>query len=386
MDTAEQGLSVDVLKPGALSAGERGAWRAFLAASDRLASPYFRPEYAQAADGVAPGAAVAVAHRAGRIAAFLPFQKRGSVAQPLAAPLSDYHGLIRAPGETVSLEAVVRLLGVCSYRFSGLVTEAPPSGGRCIAHAPVAADVSGGWDAYLAARPGARKFFKDKERALRAAERDLGPLEFRFEDAAPGALDFVVAHKREQYRRTARHDIFACGWTKALLRRLWEERTAEFGGRLATLRADGRLIAAQYDLQAGGVRHVWFTAYDAGLASYGPGALLMVQAMKAAAADPALSVMDFGREGEGFKRYFASPAGVVYEGSVEAEAWRRVSVRAGATLGAVPALMPLVAVGERMRRRFAIIEACETTAAGRLGGAADAFRHASRRGPALAGS
>jgi hypothetical protein len=47
--------------------------------------------------------------------------------------------------------------------------------------------------------------------------------------------------------------------------------------------------------------------------------------------------------------------------------------------------MPLVAVGERMRRRFAIIEACETTAAGRLGGAADAFRYASRRGPALAG-
>ena len=385
MNTAERGLSVDVLKPGALSREERAAWRSFAAASPRFASPYFRPEYAAAADGVAPGAAVAVVHRAGRIVGFLPCQKRGSVGQALTAPVSDYHGLINAPGEAVPLDAVVRLLGVSSFRFSGLVADQLPSGGRCIAHAPAVADVSRGWSAYLADRPGAKKFFKDKERALRTAERELGRLEFRFEDAAPGALDFVVAHKRDQYRRTARHDIFACGWTKALLRRLWEERTAEFGGRLATLRADGRLIAAQYDLRAGGVRHVWFTAYDAGLAHYGPGALLMVQAMKAAAADPSLSFMDFGREGEGFKRYFATPTGAVYEGSVEAEAWRRASVKAGAALNAVSALRPLVTVGERMRRRFAIIEACETTAAGRLGGAADAFRYASRRGPALAG-
>lgn len=381
MDTR---LSVDVLTPRALSASERAAWRAFTAASPSLRSPYFRLDYALAADGVVPGARVAVIQRGGEVVGFLPFQKRGTTIQPLSAPLCDYHGLIAAPGEVIDLAEVLRLCGAASYRFNGLVAAQPPQGGRCFAHAALRADVSAGLDAWLSGRPASRKFFKDKERARRAAERDLGELEFRFEDDTPGLLDFIIGSKREQYRRTARHDIFACGWTEAFLRRLWDERTPEFGGRVSTLRAGGTLIAAEFGLRAGPVRHIWFPTYDSAFAHWGPGTLLMISTMKACATDPTVDEVDFGREGEGYKRYYADPVGAVYEGTLDVEAWRQVSSRAAdATLAAAPGLKRLGEIRERLRRRFEIITACETDPAAWMGGAVDAFTHAARRGPAV---
>ena len=378
------GLSVDVLSPGALTTSERDLWRSFTAASPAYRSPFFSLDFALAADGVAPGASVAVVHQSGTVAGFLPFQRRGRAVQPLAAPLSDYHGVIARPGVQVDLAEVVRLTGADTYRFSGLVGAEPPSAGRCFAHAALRANISVGLEAWLAARPHTRKFFKDKERARRAAERDLGPLEFRLEDDAD-LLAFVIGSKRHQFRRTGRHDVFACGWTRELLRRLWDERTPGFGGRMTTLRAGGRLLAAEFGLRAGPVRHIWFPTYDSDLAKWGPGTLLMIAMLKAAAEDPTLAEIDFGREGEAYKRYYADPVEMVYEGALETGALRKLSSRAAdAALASAPALAKVAEVRERMRRRFEIITACETRPAAWLGGAADAFMNASRRGPALA--
>jgi CelD/BcsL family acetyltransferase involved in cellulose biosynthesis len=78
----ETKLSVDLLKPSALSRSERATWQAMQAASPALRSPYFRLEYALAATASRPAPRVAVIHRGGRVEGFLPFQKRGDVAQP----------------------------------------------------------------------------------------------------------------------------------------------------------------------------------------------------------------------------------------------------------------------------------------------------------------
>ena len=377
-------LSVDVLRAGALTRSERDAWRAFTAASPSFRSPFFSLDFALVADEIAPEAGVAVIHRAGEIAGFLPFQKRGGIVQPLAAPLCDYHGVIAAPGERIDLAEVIRLTGAGAYRFNGLVGPHAPEGGRAFAHASLRADVSAGLEAWLDARPQTRKFFKDKERARRAAERDLGPLEFRMEDDTPGLLPFVIAHKRDQYRRTARHDVFGCGWTGELLRRLWDQRTPEFGGRISTLRAGGRLIAAEYGLRAGPVRNIWFTVYDPDLSRWGPGTLLMINMLKGAANDETLNELDFGREGDAYKRYYADPGETVFEGTVAVDAWRKVSTQAADATLAAPPFKRVAEVRERMRRRFDIITACETNSSAWLGGAADALIHAARRGPALA--
>lgn len=363
-------LQVELLAPSALGAPELTAWRAFRAAAPHLAGPYFAPEYALAADGVAPGASVAVLHHGGAVAGFLPLQQRGGLIRPLGAPLSDYHGVIAAPDAAIDLADVARALKT-PIRFSGLVASQAPT--RAVRHSTVKADVSRGWDAYLAARPHAKSFFKGKRRAVRALERDCGPMTFRFQDDSPGLFEFVLAHKRAQFRRTGRHDIFACGWTEAFLRRLWETRTDTFGGRFVGLYAGDRRVAAEYLLAEGPVRHLWFPVYDPDYARYGVGALKTVETLRAAAADPDVATVDFGRAGEPYKLSFGDEADSVYEGEI-APAPPPLTARA-----AEVALRPLGETRERLRRRLEVIGACETTTVGLLAGAFAAFNHATSR-------
>lgn len=371
-------LNVDVLAPGELGASELSAWRRFREGSPRLASPYFAPEYALAADGVVPGAAVAVLHRNGAIEGFLPFQKRGAVIQPLAAPLTDYHGVIAAPDADIDLVPVVRALGGSSFVFNGLQTGALPAGGRAFVHACMIADVGSGLEAYLQDRPKTRRFFKDKQRRKRALQAEAGELEFVFEDEQP-AFDFVIHQKQLQYARTGLHDIFACGWTERFLRRLWEVRTPGFGGRFTTLRAGGRLVSAEYGLRDGGMHHLWFPAYDPEFARFGPGTTTTIETILAAAADPAVRTVDFGPGENSYKPIYAAPTGVVFEGSVHADPLTQASARVADVALAAPVLRTLGEARDRLRRRFAIISACETTTAGWVGGAVTAFRHAARR-------
>jgi CelD/BcsL family acetyltransferase involved in cellulose biosynthesis len=382
MDTQlRTGLSVEVLSPGALRPAERDAWRAIVAASPELRSPFFRLEFALAADGVVPGASVAVIYTDGRLVGFLPFQRRQGMVQPLGAPLCDYNGLIAWPEAELDYPAVLRLIGARAYSFTGLISQ-PPASANCQAATVMRADVDEGLDAMLADHPSARKFFKEKARAWRVAERDLGPLTFQLDDADPDLPDFIVSRKRDQYRRTARHDIFGCRWTEELLRRLWDARTPDFGAQISTLRADGRLIAAELGLRAGGVRHIWFPTYDPDFARWGPGILLMIELTKAAAADPTLCELDYGCDGEGYKRHFAKPAGTVHHGRL---AERRLPALAGGgAFAAAPVFQQVAKARARVQRRLDIITACETKPAAWIGGAMDAIITAGRRGPALA--
>ena len=142
----------------------RDLWSAFRAADPAFHSPYFDLRYVLAAGEAAPEAQVAVIRRRGEIVGFLPFQRRGRLIQPIAAPLTDYHGLLSAPGVAVDLAAVVALLGARRFRFSGLVGDAVV-GARLSSRPAMVADLSDGFEAYAARRPA--DFFKDKRRRAR---------------------------------------------------------------------------------------------------------------------------------------------------------------------------------------------------------------------------
>ena len=374
-------VSVEVLRPGQLGPGERAAWAAWVAADPRLASPYFRLEFSLAADGVIPGARVAVIRQGGALVGFLPFQRRGAAAQPLGAPMNDYHGLIAAPGVSLELEPVLHAAGVNAFRFNGLLPEDAPAGARSFAQTAFTADVSAGYDAYLAARPRSKKFFKERCRFAKALARDHGPFGFVAEDDDdPAAFDFLIAHKREQYRRTGMHDIFACGWTEDFLIRLWRMRTRDFGGRLSTLRLeDGTILAALFGLRGGDRVHLWFAAYDPAFSRYGPGTLLFVEAVRDSAADPTIRTLDFGAGEEGdYKRHYADPSTTILEGELLLHPLGRSSARAlDAGLSVAP--RPLGVLRERLRRRGDVITACETTLGGQLRGAVRALGAVGRR-------
>ncbi|MFN3515482.1 MAG: GNAT family N-acetyltransferase [Phenylobacterium sp.] len=372
-------LKVVTLKPAELDAQARALWARFRDADPTLASPYFDLRYVLAAGEAAPDVEVATIRRGGEIVGFLPFQRRGSRIQPVAAPLTDYHGLIAAPGTRIDLTAVIAGLGARRFRFCGLVGG---EGSRMSAQPlqAMVADLSEGFEAYLTRRPAS--FQKDKRRRARRLAEDHGPLAFSLSDRDDEALDYVLRLKREQLRRSGQHDVFASPWTLGFLRRLGESRDPDFGLRIAALRAGGRLVAAEVGLRSGPTHHLWFPVYDPDFARYSPGALMTLETMRAAAAD-GVRLVDFGPMGEPYKRDFAEPGLCVLEGDVTAgglvAAARTV---ADLALASAPAARrALSEVGRRLDRRWDRIAGCEPALEGRLGAASRMLGQLARRRP-----
>ena len=362
-------LKVDIAAIETLGDAEWTTWRAMLAANPALASPYFRPEFARVAGRVCPGAAVAVFSRGGETVGFFPHQRRGGAMQPLAAPMNDYHGIIAFPGEAPSLEAAAEGLGAARLNLTAWV--GPTGLGEDRRTVQVELDESGydGW--YAERRTSFGKFFKDKERARRSMEAELGPLRVEHGLRDPALLDWLIDLKRDQYRRTGRHDIFACGWTADLLHALLKEEGEGLGASLAALWAGDRLTAVEYALHAGDQYHFWFPGYEPSLARCSPGILLSLDTMRLASAH-GYRTFDFGFEGEHYKKYFCNGFRVVREALV-------LKPGLGATMSqaAVGALnLAGSGRGEQLRtsvrRRWAAIEACETTPGARMKGAMQA--------------
>ncbi|NGM52467.1 GNAT family N-acetyltransferase [Caulobacter sp. 602-2] len=366
----DTGLQARVIEVADLNAAERARWAALRAAEPMLAGPYFDLRYAEAAAACAPGSRVAVLEQGGRVVGFLPFQRRGSSIQPLGAPMSDFHGLVAEPG--VSLPAVLALLGAERMRVSGLVSPEPLP--ELSVRYAMAADLSGGFEAYQATRSAA--FLKDKRRRARALERDHGQMVFTFERPALDLLAWLVAQKRAQIRRTHQHDIFACGWTIDLLNRLAESDAPDFGLRLAVLRAGGTIVAAELGLTAGDRHHLWFPIYDPAFSRYSPGALMTLETLRAAA-ERGVARVDFGPSEEAYKEDFAVPMEPVLEGAVAMRPSLMTHLRGA------PGADRIDEVGRRLARRLDRIAACEPGLIGQVKGGASFVTGLGRRHPAV---
>ena len=362
-------LKVDIVGIDALGEAEWSTWRAMLAANPALASPYFRPEFARVAGRISPDAAVAVFSRAGETVGFFPHQQRGGAMLPLAAPTNDYHGLIAFPEAVPSLDQAAGALGARRLNLTAWV--GPTALGEDRRTVQVELDEAGydGWYAERRATHG--KFFKDKERARRSMEAELGPVRVERGLRDPVLLDWLIDLKRDQYRRTGRHDIFACGWTTDLLHALLEEEGDGFGASMAALWAGDRLTSVEYSLHAGDQYHFWFPGYEPSLARCSPGILLSLDTMRLEAGR-GYRTFDFGFEGEHYKKYFCNGFKVVREAVV-----LKPGLGASLSEAAVGALnLAGAGRGERLRtsvrRRWAAIEACETTPTARMKGAMQA--------------
>ncbi|NQE61845.1 GNAT family N-acetyltransferase [Caulobacter sp. RHG1] len=361
-----EGVVIETVQVSQLGAAERELWRRFRAADPVFASPYFDLRFIEIAAQVTPGAGLAIVREGEAIRGFLPFQTRGMLLQPLAAPLSDFHGLIAEPGWAVAT-MLPRIDGVRRARFSGLVRAGEEDLAGMSPRRAMVADLSLGFEAYMASRDTA--FAKDKRRRRRALERDHGHVVLTFERPKPEEVSWVLERKRQQSRRTHQYDVFACGWTSELIQRLAQAPDEDFGLRLACLKAGGTLVAAELGLLSGGRYHLWFPVYERAYAKYSPGSLMTLDTLEHLAARGVTRV-DFGVDADAYKHDFADPAEVVFEGLVE----RRMSSRGRD--------MRLFG-GMRLARRFDRIVACEPGLVGQLRGGAGFLAGVARRYPRL---
>ncbi len=362
-------LKVEIVGIDTLGDADWAEWNTMLAGNPALASPYFRPEFARAAGRVSPRAAVAVFSRGGKTVGFFPHQRRGGAMQPLAAPMNDYHGIVSHPGKAPDLEEAAEALGATRLNLTAWVGATRLGEDRRTVQVELGEAGYDGWYAERRATHG--KFFKDKERARRSMEAELGPTRIERDLRDPALLDWLIDLKRSQYQRTGRHDIFACGWTADLLHALLREEGDGFGASMAALWAGDRLVAVEYSLHAGDQYHFWFPGYEPSLARCSPGILLSMDTMRLAA-ECGYRTFDFGFEGEHYKKYFCNGFKVVREAVV-----LKPGLGAAMSQAAVGALN--LAGGDRgdrlrtsVRRRWAAIEACETTPTARMRGALQA--------------
>ena len=358
-------LRVEIVRAETLDAADIALWHAMIAGNPELASPYFHPQFTRIAARVSPHAAVAVFRRGNRTIGFFPHQRRGSSIQPLAAPMNDYHGVIALPGEAPSLEDVAKVMKATRLNVGAWVGDAREGETR---ETLMVTMPSGFDDWYAERRKTWSKYFKDKERARRSLETELGEVRVETGLRDPALLDHLIGLKRAQYRRTGRHDVFACGWTRQLLHDLMAGGADGFGGSMAAMWAGGRLTAVEYALHGGGHYHFWFPAYEPGLSRCSPGILLSLETMRLASGR-GYRIFDFGFGGEGYKKYFCDTSQMVREALIQ-----RPGFRASVT-GAVAGVMATAGPDRAqklkvsVRRRWSAIEACEVNRVDRVKGA-----------------
>lgn len=298
----------------AIGEADRLAWNRLRSTRASLDSPFFSLGWFDAVDAARGDLLVARWSRSGQATAFLPLHRgRLGLVVPGGGPLSDAHGVVGAPPDGAGLEAVMARLGASGFRYSGAPPDDPLLGG--LAGAPAAQHsmvVADGYDAYVRDQ---RARYPKAFRNLRARRRRLDDsrLDIRFDDRDGAALEEIIALKRAQYRRTTQIDVFGFAWTRRLIRDLHARPPGEARGLLSTLRIDGELAAGHFGLEADGVLHWWFPAYDERFAHLSPGLVLMHEVAEKGAA-VGLRRIDLGGGAYRFKTEFANGGGVLLSG------------------------------------------------------------------------
>ena len=271
-------MTIDVVRPSALSAADVARWAALQAAEPAWDSPFLSPDWALAAERSQPrdgGVRVAVMRDGARAVGFLPVRVAGAVAMPAGAPMNDYQALVAEPGLMVDPRRLVDALGVQRLDFAHMLLDqtafAPHMRGTCLSYVIETPD---GYAAYAAGRKAAGSgLIKDLDKRRRKVEREAGPVRFTALAACPDAFDRLLAWKREQYRVTSQTDVFGAPWTVDLLAGLFRRRDEGFGA-LFTLHIGDALAAAQFNLLGRQTIHAWIIAHDSAFERYSPGLLL----------------------------------------------------------------------------------------------------------------
>ena len=353
-DSPSMPQQIAIRRPSELSEDDRAAWTRLQAEDRTFESPYFHPGWTDAIARVRDDVLVAVIRDPSVTqdgpAGFWPFQKIGSRAVPVGAPLNDYQGCIAAPGLVVDTGRLLRVAGVGTWTFDHLLASQPGmEEHEDIAECSPYMELSGGFDGYLdTLSKSGRRNVKAIARRRAAMQKAEGPVRFVADVAADAGrgkseamLDTLIGWKSAQYRETGLPDIFEADWTRTLLIDLMAAPPeARFRGVLAALMLGDQPIAAHFGLRCGPVMHWWFPAYDDAVADHSPGWQLLLQMAETAAAE-GIDRIDLGKGMSQFKRKAMSGSIPLREGVIDGSLVRRCVRRSGLVLKATLKRTPL---------------------------------------------
>jgi CelD/BcsL family acetyltransferase involved in cellulose biosynthesis len=326
-------FSSRITAPSHLKEQEQSRWESLCETVGELASPFLTVHYSRAVEATGITVRVCVLYRNGQPCGFFPFQFDNALAAftrsagPVGGIMTDYVGLIAEPGVRLTPAQLLKLTGLNGFSFShldegqlayGLVAGQPRVGLRLrlAADAPLASQLRD-----------QHRYLKDSERCERQLIRDLGPIEFVFDqrESQTKLLDELIEHKRAQYARTGVPDSLADDWTRRLLHQLAATRHATCQGQLSTLHAGGKWLASHFGMVGSGILHHWMPVYNPEFSRYAPGRLLMHRMIEACPA-AGLHVIDHGEGDSLNKRQVSNEEHQYYRGG-----WHNNSLMSFAT-------------------------------------------------------
>ena len=155
---------------------------------------------------------------------------------------------------------------------------------------------------------------------MRRVEREVGPLRFVANSTDAALLGTVLGWKSDQYRQSGKRDLFAPGWIREAVDRIFATHADGCSGMLSLLYAGDRLVAGHFGMRSRQVWHYWFPSYDPEAAKYSPGLILL---LKMAEHAPAIGVqiIDLGKGISLYKERLMNASALVASGSVELPSW-----------------------------------------------------------------
>jgi CelD/BcsL family acetyltransferase involved in cellulose biosynthesis len=337
----EAALTSRIVAPAALGPADRERWRAFCRATPALDHPFYSYGFAAAVARVRRDVRVCVLERGGETVGFFPFQFAGPWAQALGAgeqigaDMSDYFGLVAAPGLRIPSSALLRLAGLRAMPFHHLVEdqlefgldgEQPEPGHRLvIGHDPAE---------YLRRLKAANKsFVAETERRQRKVAEGRGALRLDFAVTdGEEKLRGLIAHKRGRYRATGVGDVLAPPWKRALMLELLRSDDPDCRGVLSELWAGDVWVASHFGLRNGHLLHYWFPVYNDDLAKFAPGHLLVRRIVEESPA-LGLTVIDRGAGDQPHKTAWLTERHSFYRGLWQLAGPRAVAYRAQLAIG-----------------------------------------------------
>ena len=373
-------MDVEIVRAEALDDACASAWRALQSAEPAFDSPLLGPDFARQVGAVRDDAHVAVWRRAGQPIGFLPHHRRsGGFARPIGSPFCDYHALVSGADFPLRGPQALRSAGLSALQLEGLIDP--------FAIFPAEAVVS--TPSYLVTRMGSvgtgpadfsRNQTRNHRRYSRKLEQDVGPLHLQAPDLGQASFEAVLRWKSGQLVESGMHDVLAPGWTRALMQRLFEQRTGPLQGLLIMLYAGERPVAGHFGVRSAQTYHPWIAAKDPALDGYSPGSLHLQLAL-GAMEDLGLTTYDLGHGADHWKQAFSNAVRTIGSGLATADTPAGRRHAAGHRLWTSPGLGRWPGTA-RLHRRLDTIAASELTASGRLAGvvhAASGLRRQARR-------
>lgn len=301
--------TLQVKSPSELTDSEMVAWRSIVAEDSRFHSPFFHPEYIRAMSQVRPQVEVAVLSCDGRPQGFLPYERHGKSALPLGIKLADFQGLVCTNECEWESHALLRSAGLTACEFDHLVLENSPFSDSVVRvdDSPYM-DLSQGYAHYLRTmKDNGSTLISQVQRKRRKLEREVGPIEFNWNDSDRTAWEQMLTWKSDQRARTRTLNILAFPWVQSFLQGV--SSIDEFGlqGMVSTLRANGKVIAVHQGMQTEHRLHYWFPTFDPELSRYSPGLVLLLTIAEQAV-ERGIQRIDLGKGDDAYKASFASGA------------------------------------------------------------------------------